>query len=143
MRNRATSKNFLILGSDWTRITHNAKNPLVIGLGGIDGGMTGDQKRHLRIFGCVGTMCEYTDPKGGEDCKKAFVMMLSRNPDKNYLATLQHLWYSIQQSPIKKILIDRRRTKLEVTFDNAPSCISHQWMYSWHCQAVSKSTSQK
>ena len=81
-RNLAIAKNFKVLGSDWTRITHDAKNPLVIGLGGIDGGMTGDQKRHLGISSCVGTMLEYTDPNGGEDCKKAFVINLSRNPQK-------------------------------------------------------------
>ena len=128
-RNRAIAKNFEVLGSDWTRITHDAKNPLVIGLGGIDGGMTGDQKRHLGISTCVGTMLEYGNPEGGAECKKAFVINLSKNVDKNSYATLQHLWHSIQQSPIKEILSDTRRTKLEVTFDNAPNYISKYFLY--------------
>ena len=36
-RNRKIGKDFRTLGSDWVRITHGAKNPLVIGLGGVEG----------------------------------------------------------------------------------------------------------
>ena len=47
------------LGKEWVRLIHDAKNPLVIGLGGTDGAMTTEQKRRLGIVSCVGAMAEY------------------------------------------------------------------------------------
>lgn len=100
----------------------------MIGEGGIGGAMTTKQKRHLGICGCVGTMVEYCDPVG-DKCRKAFVVNLSRNTDKNANACLQHLWHSLLQSPIKEILSDKKHTKVAVTFDNARNYISHEFLH--------------
>ena len=47
-RDRQIAKDFHKgLGSEWVRLTHDAKNPLVIGLGGTEGIMTTEQKRNV------------------------------------------------------------------------------------------------
>ena len=103
-RQRVITKSFdKILGRDWVRITNDAKNPLVIGLGGEDGAMSTNQKRQLGICACVGTMVEFSDPKGSGEARRAFVANLSLNTDKNSRATLDHLYRSLKQSPIKEI----------------------------------------
>ena len=128
-RYRKIAKNFRkALGREWVQITHDAKNPLVIGDGGVNSAMTTQQKRHRGICGRVGTMAEYCDPLG-DQCRKAFVINLSRNTDKNTNANLQHLWHSLKQSPIKEILSDKKHTKIAVTFDNARTYISHEFLY--------------
>ena len=67
------------LGPEWLRITNDAKNPLVIGKGGLEeGGMSTAQKRNLGICSCVGTMVEFSDPKGGKAPKRAYVSNLSK-----------------------------------------------------------------
>ena len=81
--------------------------------------MTTNQKRNLSICTCVGLMTEYYDEtKLTTKPKKAFATNLSPNPDKSSYASLQHLFQSMQQSPIKEILQNRRHTKLEICFDN-------------------------
>ena len=70
------------------RLTHDSKNPLVIGKGG-PGEMTEEQKRNLGICSCVGTMLEYSISRG--EVEKLFVANLSLNTDKTAYATLQHL----------------------------------------------------
>ena len=128
-RNRAISKNFpKALGKNWVRLTHDAKNPLVIGKGG-PGTMTTRQKRNLGICSCVGTMVEYADPDGGKKPKRAFAANLSLNTDKTSYATLQHLYESCKQPAIKKVLEDKKYTMLEVTFDNARNYISQEFIY--------------
>ena len=128
-RNRAISKNFpKTLGKNWVRLTHDAKNPLVIGKGG-PGVMTTRQKRNLGICSCVGTMVEYADPDGGKKAKRAFAANLSLNTDKTSYATLQHLYESCKQPAIKKVLEDKKHTRLEVTFDNARNYISQEFVY--------------
>ena len=82
-RQRAISNNFdKVLGRDWIRITNDAKNPLVIGKGGIDSAMTTDQKRELGICTCVGTMIEFSDPGGSGKARRAYATNLSLNTDK-------------------------------------------------------------
>ena len=62
-RGRAISKDFnKVLGPEWVRITNDAKNPLVIGLGGME---STAQKRSLGICSCVGTMVELVIPMAG------------------------------------------------------------------------------
>ena len=129
-RQREITKSFdKILGRDWVRITNDAKNPLVIGLGGEDGTMSTNQKRQLGICACVGTMVEFSDPKGSGEARRAFVANLSLNTDKNSRATLDHLYRSLNQSPIKEILENPRHTKVEICFDHASNYISRNFLY--------------
>ena len=117
------------LGKDWVRLTHDAKNPLVIGLGGRDGAMTTEQKRRLGICACVGLLAEFADPDGGKKARKAVVANLSTNTDKTSYATLQHFFWSVKQSPIKEILEDPAHTRVEVICDNARNYISKEFLY--------------
>ena len=105
-RNRAIDSDFVnTLGGDCVRVTHDSKNPLVIGLGGPEGVMTKQQKRKRGICACVGTMVEYADEnKGNEKACRAFAMNLSLNKDKTSYATLEHLYNSLSQPHIKKII---------------------------------------
>lgn len=117
------------LGNEWIRLIHDAKNPLVIGLGGTDGAMTTEQKRRLGIVSCVGAMVEYADINGGKKARKAVVANLSINTDKASGATLQHLMHSLQQNPLKEIFEDKMHTKVEVVHDNAANYISKEFLY--------------
>ena len=108
------------------RLTHDSKNPLVIGKGG-PGEMTEEQKRNLGICSCVGTIFEYSISRG--EVEKLFVANLSLNTDKTAYATLQHLYNSLSQSPMKEIIENQKFTKLEVTHDNAPCYISKEFLY--------------
>ena len=129
-RERAITNNFNgALGKNWIRLIHDSKNPLVIGLGGEHGQMTTEQKRLLGTCSCVGTMIQYSDPHGGKPALKRFVSNLSLNTDKNAYATLQHLYHSLEQSPIKEIISNTAYTHLEVSFDNAPAYKSHEFLY--------------
>ena len=130
-RDRLIAKDFHKgLGSEWVRLTHDAKNPLVIGLGGTDGKMTTEQKRLLGMCACVGLMAEYFDVTGStKGPKKVFTSNLSLNTDKTANATLQHFWHSLNQSPIKEILLDPRHTKLEISHDNAPTYKCKEFLY--------------
>ena len=50
----------------------------MIELGGVEvGGQSTEQKHHLALYACVGTMIEYSDPKGGKAATNAFVSNLS------------------------------------------------------------------
>ena len=91
--------------------------------------MSTNQKRHLGICSCVGTMVEFSDPKGGKASKKAFVSNLSRNTDKTAYAALQHLIHSLTKSPIKEILQDKSKTMIDITHDNAPNYKSKEFLY--------------
>ena len=91
-RDRAIKKDFCsALGKEWLRITHDSKNPLVIGEGGVDARETTGQKRNLGICSCVGAMMQYAGPRGTKEPYVAFVSNLSLNPDKNSYANLEHL----------------------------------------------------
>ena len=119
-RERDIQKDFCsVLGKKWLRITNDAKNPLVIGKGAEDGRQNGEQIRKLCTCCCVGTMVQSADPNGGKQPFACFVANLSSNPDKNSYATLEHLFHSLEQSPIEEMITDKRSTKLEVTFDIA------------------------
>ena len=130
-RNQAIDRDIKkVLGKNCVRITHDAKNPLVIGLGGPDGIMTSQQKRNLGIAGCIGTMVEYADAdENVKKARRAFVITLSSNTDKNSYATLANLFYALKKSPIKEVLSDKKITQLEVTHDNAPNYISKEFLY--------------
>ena len=130
-RNQAIDKDFKkVLGSNCVRITHDAKNPLVIGLGGPDGMMTTQQKRMLGIAGCIGTMVEFADDDENiKEARRAFTVTLSSNTDKTSHATLQNLFFALKKSPIKEILSNKKITQLEVTHDNAPNYISKEFLY--------------
>ena len=130
-RNRAIQKDFnKALGPQWIRITHDAKNPLVIGLGGLEeGGMSTAQKRNLGICSCVGTMVEFSDPNGGKVPKNVFVSNLSRNTDKSTYSVLEHLIHSLHRSPIKELLEDKTKTMVEICHDNAPNYKSKEFLY--------------
>ena len=107
-RDRAIKKDFCsALGKEWLRITHDCKNPLVIGEGGVDAGETTGQKRNLGICSCVGAMMQYAGPRGTKEPYVAFVSNLSLNPDKNSYANLEHLFHSLTQSPFKEIMQDK------------------------------------
>ena len=105
-RNRAIDADFVrTLGGDCVRVTHDSKNPLIIGLGGPGGVQTTQQKRVLGICACVGTMVEYADEnKENTQACRAYAMNLSLNKDKTSYATLQHLYNSLKQPHIKKII---------------------------------------
>ena len=103
------------LGKEWLRITHDSKNPLVIGEGGVDAGETTGQKRNLGICSCVGAMMQYAGPRGRKEPYVALVSNLSLNPDKKSYANLEHLFHSLTQSPFKEIMQDKERTKIEIT----------------------------
>ena len=127
-RNNLISNNFNeVLGPKWIRLTHDSKNPLVIGLGGEQGYMTSSQKRELGICNCVGLMAEVSNTNGGIKAKKLFVSNLSRNTDKGSNALLEHLFHSCSQSPIREMI--ERKTKLEICTDNAPPYISRFFLY--------------
>ena len=130
-RNQAIDKDFRkILGKNCVRITHDAKNPLVIGKGGPGEIETNQQKRVRGICGCYGTMAEYAHDN--EEIKtpcRAFNVTLTANKDKSSNALLQNLFHSLGRSPIKDILSSNRITQLEVCTDNARPYISRQFLY--------------
>ena len=130
-RGRSIENDFnKVFGPEWLRITNDAKNPLVIGRGGLEEmGMSTAQKRSLGICSCVGTMVEYSDPKGGKAPKRAYVSNLSRNTDKSSYAALEHLIHSLHQSPIKELLEDKSKTKVEISHDNASNYKSKEFLY--------------
>ena len=101
-RNRAIDSDFVrTLGGDCVRVTHDSKNPLVIGMGGPGGRSTTQQKRVLGICACVGTMVEYADEnKENDQACRAYAMNLSLNKDKSSYSNLQHLYNSLEQ-PLK------------------------------------------
>ena len=111
------------------RITHDSKNPLVIGLGR-PGAMTTEQKRDLGICACVGTMIEYADPnREKKEACRAYVANLSLNTDKSSYANLQHLLHSLKQAPLSNILESKEILKVEICTDNAPPYISREFLY--------------
>ena len=130
-RGRAIQKDFnKALGPQWIRITNDAKNPLVIGKGGLErGGMSTAQKRSLGICSCVGTMVEFSDPNGGKAPKAVYVSNLSRNKDKSSYSVLEHLIHSMHQSPIKEIMEDKSKTMVEISHDNPPNYKSKEFLY--------------
>ena len=88
-RDRAVDSNFVdTLGGDCVRVTHDSKNPLVIGLGGPGGVITTQKKRKLGICACVGTMLEYADEnKENEKVCRAYAMNVSLKKDESSYAT--------------------------------------------------------
>ena len=100
-RNQAIDRDIKkVLGNNCVRITHDAKNPLVIGLGGPGGVMTTQQKRVLGIAACIGTMVEYADDDLNiKEPRRAFVITLSENTDKTSHAKLKNLLFALKKSP--------------------------------------------
>ena len=90
--------------------------------------MTNQQKRQLGICACVGTMIEYCDSKESE-AKRAFVANISKNTDKTSYSTLEHLYHSLEQSPLKEIMENKNHTHVEMTFDHASNYISKEYLY--------------
>ena len=83
-RGRAIYSDFAkTLGRDCVRVTHDSKNPLVIGLGDAESAITTQQKRVLGICACVGTMVEYADDNRENKAPcRAYAVNLSSNTDK-------------------------------------------------------------
>ena len=88
------------------------------------------QKRELGICACVGAMVEYADDnEDNKEAYRAYTVNLSTNTDKTSNTTLEHLYASLKQLQIHKIISNRNVTKLEMTRDNAPCYVSRYFLY--------------